>query len=131
MKNLNLGDRVTGSYRTAFDPNDKNRSKHLAADDFNSNGQPVSLTITFGTYEEVISPGNRKKKMAVIHFKETEKGLALNATNARAIQDILGTNQIAQWEGSKISLFRTTINAFGRQNVPCVRVKTCQNTNKE
>ena len=116
MNNLKLGDKVTGSYRTAQE------SKHLAADDFNSNGKPILLTIIDGVFEEVISPGNRKKNMCVIHFKETKKGLALNTTNAKTISAILGTNQIAEWKDKKIKLFRTTVKAFGNPAMPCVRV---------
>lgn len=119
---LKIGDRVTGSYRTAQDPDDPNRSIHLAADDFDTNGTPVTLTITYAQYEMVTSPGNRKKKMAVLHFKECEKGLALNVTNATLISDMLGTNQISQWESFQIALYRTTVKAFGKSHVPCVRV---------
>ncbi len=126
MKTLKLGDKVTGSYRTVIDPNDKNRSLHLAADDFDSSGKPVVLTITEGIKEEVTSPGNRKKEMPVIHFKETEKGLALNVTNAKKITQILGTNQIEQWKDCKIALYRTTVNAFGDPNTPCIRIQSCK-----
>ena len=116
MSNLNLGDEVTGSYRLASD------SKHLAADDLNTDGKPISLTIEKGVFEEVISPGNRKKSMLCLHFIGATKALAVNATNAKAITQILGTNQVSEWKGKKVSLFRTTIKAFGNDNMPCIRV---------
>jgi len=117
MNNLKLGDEVTGSYRTATDSN------YLAADDFNSNGKLVSLTIEKGCFEEVTSPNNRKKRMLCLHFKETNKALAVNATNAVTITKALGTNQVSEWKGKKISLYRTTVKAFGNPEMPCVRVK--------
>lgn len=118
MNSPKIGDEATGSYRIGND------SQYLAADDFPADGKSVSLVITKGTWEEVIAPNNRKKQMWCLHFKGTEKKLALNNTNAKTLTSMFDSNEITSWYGKKIDLFRAIINAFGNPKTPAIRIKT-------
>ncbi len=109
-----MGEPVKGTYRR-FIP-----SRFLAADDLPPD-QEFDLTITGATLEEVEDPASRGKKLVSLHFRETEKLLALNKTNARAIARITGTPVVEQWAGHKIRLRREMVRAFGEE-VPAVRV---------
>jgi hypothetical protein len=51
-----------------------------------------------------------------------KKEMVLNKTNARTIRRHHG-NEMDEWSGKKITLFRSTCDAFGKKNVPCIRVK--------
>lgn len=58
----------------------------------------------------------------IAYFKETTKGLILNKTNAKSIGLAHG-NEMDDWKGKQVTLFATTTDAFGKKNVPCVRVR--------
>ena len=86
-------------------------------------GKEVILTIAGVTTDEVYSQSARaKEKKAALKFKETDKMVILNATNARAITTILGTPQVENWTGKRICLYPVAIQAFG-QNVEAIRIK--------
>lgn len=86
-------------------------------------GKEVILTITGIERDEVYSPTARaKEKKAALKFKETEKLVILNATNARKITEILGSAQVETWFGKRICLYPLAIQAFG-QNVDAIRIK--------
>lgn len=59
--------------------------------------------------------GNKDTNVNLLYFKETEKPLALNATNIKAIVSIMGSNKVADWEGKKIVLAVRKVQAFGSQ----------------
>lgn len=86
-------------------------------------GKEVILTISGIERDEVYSVSARaKEKKAALKFKETDKMVILNATNARSITTILGTPQVEQWVGKRICLYPVAIQAFG-QNVEAIRIK--------
>jgi len=58
----------------------------------------------------------------IAYFKETTKGFILNKTNANSIGLAHG-NEMDDWAGKQITLYATTTDAFGKKNVPCVRVR--------
>jgi len=58
----------------------------------------------------------------IVRFKETDKGFILNKTNAKSIGLSHG-NEMDDWCGKKVTLFATTTDAFGKKNVPCVRIR--------
>jgi hypothetical protein len=59
---------------------------------------------------------------AVVYFRETEKGLPLNRTNAETIAEVLG-DETDDWNGATLSLVRDRTKYRGR-NVACIRVGT-------
>ena len=65
--------------------------------------------------------GNTSENVLLMYFVGTDKPLALNSTNIKAIIAILGTNQVKQWKGKSIVLAVKTVQAFGKQQ-PAVRV---------
>jgi hypothetical protein len=78
--------------------------KFIAAEELD--GKEITLTIIGVTTDEVYSPTARaKEKKAALKFKETDKMVILNATNARKITEILGSPQVETWTGKRITLY--------------------------
>jgi hypothetical protein len=81
------------------------------------------VTITKVVGEELTSVGGRTNKKPVLYMKGTEKGLALNKTNSKAIAGMYGV-QIEDWIGKRISLYKSTTRApDGSGDVECIRVR--------
>ena len=80
------------------------------------NGRTVTVVIE--TVEEVTVPeprtGRVQRKVAV-SFKGAKKRLLLNATNARALAKLFGTETDA-WTGKGVMLRAENINAFGQMH---------------
>ena len=78
--------------------------------------------------EDLRSEGGTEKK-PILYFEETkakaepgkEKRLVLNKTNAMTIAKMHG-HETDDWKGKRITLFPTTVEAFG-QTVDCIRVR--------
>jgi hypothetical protein len=95
--------------------------RFIAAEELD--GKEITLTIIGVTTDEVYSPTARaKEKKAALKFKETDKMVILNATNARKITEILGSPQVETWTGKRITLYPLAIQAFG-QNIEAIRIK--------
>ena len=94
-------------------------SRYLKAADFQ--GEPVQLTITEVFRDKVRMVNGSMVEKYVIRFREAEKELILNKTNAKAIAKILGDSKAVNWAGSTIVLIPTTCEAFG-EIVDCIRV---------
>jgi hypothetical protein len=83
----------------------------------------TTVTITKVKGGELVGLGGRKTKKPVIFMHGTPKGLALNATNGKAIATMYG-NHVEEWVGKRISLYKsTTRNPNGDGEVECVRVR--------
>ena len=83
----------------------------------------VTLTIkSYAKPNEVKAKDSRPIDKPVLYFEKTDKGLILNKTNAKAIGLVLG-NEMDNWEGHKVTLFRDQCEAFGIKNTPCVRAR--------
>ena len=120
MRKIKVGESITGSYRLP------DESNFLAADDLPSDeNKTIALTITNATKEVVTSPTNQQREKVCLHFEETSKILALNKTNARSISRVL-KNEIKNWFGAKIYIYRTTTKAFGNDQLPCIRIKNVE-----
>ena len=92
---------------------------YLGAWDFTEGDK--TLTIKKAQRGELTGSGGRKTKKPVVYFQETEKGLALNATNGKTIATLYGP-MVEDWAGKKITLYasRTTM---GSEEVDCVRIR--------
>jgi hypothetical protein len=66
--------------------------------------------------------GGKQVKKLVVHFVGKAKALVLNKTVARAIAALVGSEETTAWAGKTIRLYATT-TTFGKDTVPCVRVK--------
>ena len=97
-----------GSWKTKFP------SKWLRAADLD---KPRLLTIKTITEEEI---GDDLRPVAYFHGEE--KGLGLNVTNCRSIEEIAGSDDVDVWEGKTIVLFKAQTDFQGKR-VDCVRVR--------
>lgn len=79
-------------------------------------GRKVNLTISTVVYEKV---GNDNKLVA--HFKETEKKLGLNKTNANMLAMLLGSDDTDNWAGAKVTL-KPDMTTFQGKPMPCIRI---------
>lgn len=61
----------------------------------------------------------------VLYLREYEKGVILNATNAKEIARLYGDDDpYADWPGKKLALFTETVrNPATRELAPAIRVK--------
>ncbi len=95
-------------------------SRYLRAADFE--GKPVSLTISEVLKDKVQMATGQKAEKYILRFRETDKELILNKTNAKLIAKHLHEPKAINWPGAKITLSPETCEAFGEM-VPCIRVK--------
>ena len=89
-------------------------------------GKDIEVTIEayrLGNANDKGKDGKPITDKAFIRLKNVKKELVLNATNAKTIRRVLGQNEMDDWIGKKITIYRTTCNAFGDANKPCIRVK--------
>lgn len=95
-------------------------SKYLKADgDIPDDGNLI-LTIEVVRLESV-GQGDDASDKPVVYFRETDKGLVLNKTNATTITGLYGP-ETDDWIGKKIALFSTEVD-FGGKQVLAIRVR--------
>jgi len=94
-------------------------SRYLKAADFE--GKPVALTISEVIRDKVQMATGQKAEKYILRFKETDKELILNKTNAKAVAKILHEPKAVNWPGARIVLKPTTCEAFG-EIVDCIRL---------
>jgi len=94
-------------------------SRYLKAADLQE--KPMSLTIKQVFRDQVRMTNGAITEKYILRFKETEKELILNKTNAKAIAKLLREPKAVNWAGSVIVLKPTTCEAFG-EIVDCIRV---------
>lgn len=85
-------------------------------------GKDVTVTIERVTGGTLVGTGGKSNKKPVLFFKGTEKGLAVNITNARVIAALYGGFDSESWIGKRITLYPTT-TTFGAQTVDCIRIR--------
>lgn len=95
-------------------------SRYLRAADFE--GKAVTLTISEVLRDKVQMATGQKAEKYIIRFRETDKELILNKTNAKAVAKVLEEPKAINWPGSRITLKPTTCEAFG-EIVACIRVE--------
>lgn len=90
---------------------------HLTAGDLS--GDTV-VTIKSFDRKEV---GEEKEERGVIYFEEFKRGMVVNRTNLKRIEDLLGkADDVTEWVGKKLTLYPTE-TAFKGKDVPCIRVR--------
>jgi hypothetical protein len=82
----------------------------------------VVLTVRETKFEEV-GHDEKAETKPVVYFKETEKGLVLNKTNAASISKALGSDDYTTWPGKRISIAATDVE-FGGKVTLGLRVRT-------
>jgi hypothetical protein len=89
-------------------------SKYLKAADLQ--GRRIAATIDRVQLEEV-DDGERP----VAYFRNKDRGLVLNRTNANAITEIAGTDETDEWSGVRLVLYSTRVDFQGRR-VDAIRI---------
>lgn len=84
-------------------------SKFVKAADLN--GKTITLTIAKTVMEQVGHGADAENKL-VLYFAKATKGMIMNATNARAVAGLYG-DDTDKWVGQRISVYATTVKAFG------------------
>lgn len=76
----------------------------------------VKLTIDRVEHHDTIkyANGSKAENVNLLYFAGTDKPLALNATNIKAIVSITGTNKAGEWKGKIITLAVKKVDAFGK-----------------
>lgn len=90
-------------------------SKYIKAADLQ--GRPVKAVIDS---VEITNIGDDEDKL-VIYFRGKKKGLVCNVTNARMIEEIMGSDETDEWAGREILLYPTKVDYAGRR-VDAIRV---------
>lgn len=98
-------------------------SAYLRAADFE--GKPVTLTISEVLRDQLRLTTGAKTEKYVLRFKETDKMLVLNKTNAKLIAKHLHEPKAINWPGCRVTLGPDRCEAFG-ETVDCIRVKGAQ-----
>lgn len=80
------------------------------------------LTIKDVKKGEVIGEDGKKGEGTLMYFKEVDKPLILNSTNAKAITTIYDTPYVEEWIGKQIQLYSMKIRAWG-EDVEALRVR--------
>ena|SRR5688572_4912440 len=88
---------------------------YLKAEDLK--GREAGVTIEEVTYTKI-----EDKKRAVLHFTGKDKQLLLNITNANMIAEILGTDEMDEWVGKRLTLYTARVDFQGKR-VDAIRVK--------
>jgi hypothetical protein len=91
--------------------------RYIKADDMPEE-EDLPLTIAGYAFEPV---GPEKEMKLVLSFKESEKTLVLNTTNARTIANLYGKD-FEEWAGRRIALYATEVD-FAGKTVMAVRVR--------
>lgn len=98
-------------------------SKYLKKDDV---GGGIQATI-FKFEEANVAMENQPPEMKwLVYFKELEKPLVLNSTNAQAIAEIFGIDELNDSIGKKVILYTDPNVSFAGKRVGGIRVKACK-----
>ena len=92
-----------------MDVNDLFPSRWIKSDDLAASD--LTLTMREVTVEEL---GPENESMPVLWFADDERGLPLNVTNARSIEELHGS-ETNLWAGKRITLFRQQVEFAGKQ----------------
>lgn len=88
--------------------------KYIKASDLQ--GRDVPVVITAVEFEKV---GDGSKP--VVYFRNRDRGLVLNKTNARTIAEIYG-DETEDWISKEITLWPTRTDYAGKM-MPCIRIR--------
>jgi len=62
---------------------------------------------------EIVGQGRQAEKKPVVYFRQHDKGLVLNKTNANTIAKIAGSEEMDEWGGRRITLWPTDVESGG------------------
>jgi hypothetical protein len=99
-------------------------SKYMNGEDLD--GKAWTFKISRIQFEEMHDKQrNAQVKKPVVYFSGPKKGLILNRTLAGQIAQATGQEDTDQWPGCQITIYPTTVRAFGADHV-VVRVRKAE-----
>jgi hypothetical protein len=110
LKKIPPGTEITGSITKHMD------RRFLSSLDFIGLGD---VTVTIDRVELVAKiaylNGDTKSNVKLLYIAESEKPLALCATNIRALITLCGSTRPKDWKGTRVVLHTEKVMAFGKQ----------------
>ena len=99
---------------------DLRQSKYLSQQDVDP-----AVLVTITGYEEVdfAKEGEEPQPKWVIKFRELEKGMTLGAENNSLITAIVGSDELEEWKGAKIVLYREPNVTYKGKRTGGIRVR--------
>ena len=86
-------------------------------------GEPdLVVTVKSAAKEEVKNADGKADTCLILYFTESEKGMVINATNAKRIEAMYKTGIVTEWVGKRIALYVEQVSAWGK-TVPALRVR--------
>jgi len=83
----------------------------------------ATVTVTKMGTEKVTGQQGRSEDCFVVHFKEFDKPMILNRTNAKAIEKVAGSGLVQDWVGTQVTLYvEKGVKAFG-EVVDALRIR--------
>jgi hypothetical protein len=109
LKPISKGEVVTGSITKMMD------RRFLSSLDLIGAGE-VELVIDRVEHHKTMeyANGSKDENVNLLYFQGTDKPLALNVTNTKAIIYLLGTTKVKEWTGKTIKLAAQKVKAFGK-----------------
>src|SRR5215831_7466658 len=95
-------------------------NRYLKAADLK--GKACVATIESAPYVTLKGLDGNETKKIVLHFKNAQKTLPLNATNFDAVCDATGFPDTEDWPGQRIELYPTK-TTMGGKTVDCIRIR--------
>lgn len=91
---------------------------------YSLDGKPEAVvTITSVGTAKVVGQNGRKEDCFVCNFKEFNKPMILNRTNAKAIEKVSGSGLVEDWDGVRVTLYvEKGVKAFG-ETVDALRIR--------
>jgi len=95
---------------------------YLGAYSIDPHEPDLVLTIRAATKEAIKNEDGKEDTCLVLYFAESEKGMVVNATNAKRIEALYKTGIVSEWIGKRIQLYVEQVKAWGK-TVPALRVR--------
>jgi len=83
-------------------------------------GRRVQVTI-----DRVEMQDLQDQTKAVLYFRDKDRGLVLNKTNANLLCEILGSHEVDDWTGKQVVVYPTKTEYQGRR-VDCIRIDSTE-----
>lgn len=85
-------------------------------------GEDLIVTIKDIKQELITGENGRTEKKGVCYFEGDVLPMIMNATNFSTLETLFRTGDYTKWIGKKIQLYKTQVNAFGK-NMMALRIR--------
>lgn len=102
--------------------------QYLGAYSISEGERDLIFTIKSAAKEAVKNEDGKEDSCLVLYFDESEKGMVVNATNAKRIEAIYKTGIVSEWIGKRIQLYVEQVKAWGKV-VPALRIREFEPAN--